>query len=432
MRRNVYTFIFLILVAVFATAVSAQDVTTEPLPVTVDVTVQPPIDVTNEATLEPTSGATMEATSGATAEMTAQPTAEATSEISATAEMTTVPTDTSAYLRVAHFAPDAPAVDVYFNGSIAYKKLIYQSISNWLAVDPGTYSIAVVPNGQSVSSTAFAPVDVSAESGAWKTVAIVGSADSGTLQAAVITEDYSDLLPSTGGFTFFNALEGSAPVNLVRSGAVYFAQIGFPGVDTTSFSSLVGDAGTFDVSAVDPNAPSTVFAQRTGLALPENAYTFIALIGTKDDPQFFVNVTDESAKEIAQGKLPEPGTLLEALRANDNLTAFADAIHSAGLTDLLTGATPYTIFAPANFALDMGSMTAEQQANALRSYIVEGKYTSKQVVDAGTLTALDGTKLTVTTDNNAAYVNGVQVIDVNIAATNGVIHMLNGLWSSTQ
>jgi len=142
-------------------------------------------------------------------------------------------------------------------------------------------------------------------------------------------------------------------------------------------------------------------------------------------------VTDESAVEIAQGKLPKPGTLLEALRANDNLTAFADAIQSAGLTDLLAGSTEYTIFAPANFIMDnFGSMTTEEQANTLRSYIVEGKYTSKQVLDAGTLTALDGTKLTVTTDNNAIFVNGVQVIDVNISATNGVIHMLNGLWSS--
>src|SRR5207244_2974611 len=116
--------------------------------------------------------------------------------------------------------PDAQGVDVYFNGTIAYKNLLYRSLSNWLAVDPGTYSIAVVPNGESVSSTAFAPVDVRAESGSWKTVAIVGSSNSKTLQAAVITEDYRDLLPSTGGFTFFNALEGSAPVNLVRSGAV--------------------------------------------------------------------------------------------------------------------------------------------------------------------------------------------------------------------
>jgi len=323
-------------------------------------------------------------------------------------------------------------VDVYFNGSIAYKNLIYRSISNWLAVDPGTYNISVVPTGESASSTAFTPVNVTAESGTWQTVAIVGSAKNSTLQAAVITEDYSDLLPSTGGFTFFNALEGSSPVNLVRNNAVYFAQIGFPGTDTTSSSSLVGDAGTFDVSAVDPNDPATVFAQRTGFQLPENAYTFLALIGTKDDPQFFVQVTDESAVEIAEGKLPEPGTLREALRANDNLTAFADAIQSAGLSDLLTGTTPYTVFAPANFVMDnFGSMTTEEQANALRSYIVEGKYTSKQVVDAGTLTALDGTKLTVTTDNNAILVNGVQVIDLNIAATNGVIHMLNGLWSST-
>jgi glutamate-ammonia-ligase adenylyltransferase len=44
----------------------------------------------------------------------------------------------------------------------------------------------------------------------------------------------------------------------------------------------------------------------------------------------------------------------------------------------------------------------------------------------GTLTALDGSTLTITTGDSGIYVNGVLVIDVNVAATNGVIHMLNG------
>ncbi len=183
------------------------------------------------------------------------------------------------------------------------------------------------------------------------------------------------------------------------------------------------------MSVVDPNNPSTVFAQQTGLQLPENAYTLVALIGTPGNEQLFTLVTDESAVEIVRGMLPKPGTLIDALNADPNLTAFADALQSAGLSDMFTGDTQYTIFAPANFTMD--SMSTADQANALRAYIVEGKYTSRQILDAGTLTALDGSTITITTDNNAIYANGVQVIDVNIAATNGVIHMLDGLFGQT-
>jgi len=51
-------------------------------------------------------------------------------------------------------------------------------------------------------------------------------------------------------------------------------------------------------------------------------------------------------------------------------------------------------------------------------------------VNAGTLTALNGTTLTITIENNNIVVNGQRVIDVNISATNGVIHMVNGRWDS--
>jgi uncharacterized surface protein with fasciclin (FAS1) repeats len=174
--------------------------------------------------------------------------------------------------------------------------------------------------------------------------------------------------------------------------------------------------------------PSRVFAERSGLEMPENAYTLVALIGTLDDSRLFVLTTDRSEVQIVRGLLPKPGQLLDALRANENLTAFADALENAGLSDLLSGEEEYTILAPANFAFDDSpAMTAEEQADMLRGYIVEGKYTSAELIDAGTLTALDGSTLNVTIDNNGIFVNNVQVIDVNIAATNGVIHMLNGL-----
>ncbi len=265
-------------------------------------------------------------------------------------------------------------------------------------------------------------------SDSWQTVVLVGAGLSGTLQATTITEDYRDTMPSTGGFTFVNALEGSQPVNVMRGDVTFFAQIGFPGTDgTTPFSSMLVDAGTFDVSVVDASDPTNVLAQQSDLELPENAYTLVALVGTPDNASLFTETTDRSEVQIVRGALPEPGRLPDALRANENLTAFADALQSAGLADMLSGTKDYTIFAPANFAFDNASMSADQQADVLRGYIVEGKYTSIELLNAETLTALNGDTLNITTDSNALYVNNVQVIDLNIPATNGVIYMLNGL-----
>jgi len=356
--------LLILVLASFAVVVSAQEVTVEPtLPVevTVEVTVQPTIPATTEPTAQVTSVATteptMEATEPvipATEQPTMQATTEATPEMAVTAEMTTTPGDNNAFLRIADFAPDSGSVDAYLNDTRAVGRLTFPSVSEWIPVAPGKYSINVKASGDA-TSPAFTPVTVNAAANTWQTIAIV-PAGAG-LQAAVISEDYSELLPSTGGFTFFNALEGSAPINLVRGNVVYFAQLGFPAENTKSSASLPGDSGKFDISAVDPNDPSKVFASTNGLNLRENAYTLVALIGPASAPRLFTFVTDESAVEIARGLLPKPGKLMDALRANQNLTTFADALQTAGLADMLNGSAEYTNFRP-------GQLRARRQPDA--------------------------------------------------------------------
>lgn len=393
--------------------VSAQEVTVEP---TAEVTLEPPAEVT----AEPTAEVTLEPT----AEATMEPTAEVTP---VAPEMTEMPSDDNGYLRIANFSPDAGTLDLFVNDSLAVRSLTYPAISQWFAVAPGSYTVAASGSGQSASDSLFATIDVPVSGGTWQTVAIIGSTASGTLQAIIVPEDYSDLQPSTGGLTFLNAVEGSNPVNLIRDDVVFFAQIGYPSADTpASSSSLIIDSGMFTLGVTDANDPTIVYVENRTVALPENGYTLVALIGTLDDARLFVITTDRSEVQIVRGLLPEPGQLLDAMHTNENLTSFADALANGGMTETLSGAQQYTIFAPANFVVD-NELNA-QSALALRSYIVEGKYTSRQLIDAGTLTAVDGTTLTITTRDNGIYVNDVQLIDVNIPATNGVIHMQSGAW----
>lgn len=420
MRRTAIGILLVLLLSLGAVmVVSAQDVTVEP---TSEVTVEPTLMPTAEVTVEPTA----EVTTEPTAEATMEPTAEVTP---VAPEMTATPSDDNGYLRIANFSPDAGTVDIFVNDSLAVRSLTYPAISQWFAVAPGSYTVAASGSGQTASDSLFAPVDVPVSGGTWQTVALVGSMANNTLQAIIVPEDYSDLQPSTGGLTFLNAVEGSNPVNLIRDDVAFFAQIGYPSADSpASSSSLIIDGGTFDLGVSDANDPTIVYAETRSVALPENGYTLVALIGTPDDSRLFVLTTDRSEVQIVRGLLPEPGQLLDAMRANENLTSFADALANGGMTETLSGAQQYTIFAPANFVVD-NELNA-QSALALRSYIVEGKYTSRQLIDAGTLTAVDGTTLTITTRDNGIYVNDVQLIDVNIPATNGVIHMLSGTWDN--
>jgi hypothetical protein len=156
-------------------------------------------------------------------------------------------------------------------------RLPFPSVTEWIPVTPG--SVSVGANLSDNTSAAVAPLSVETPAGTWTTVAIVGSSANGTLQATSFVEDYSDLLPSTNGFTFFNAVEGSPALSLIKD----------------DFGSLLGDSGVHLIRAEDAMNPAVVFAENPALELQENAYTLVALVGTPGNSWFFVLPTDESA-----------------------------------------------------------------------------------------------------------------------------------------
>lgn len=356
-------------------------------------------------------------------------TPEATPFVDATQEAAgeTVEPDTQSHYRVANFAASAPAVSVSLNGEATEGDAVsFPELSDWASVDAGDYQIAVLGE----DGAALAQSDVTLEAGTWRTLALVGSAESGTLTLHELVEDYGDLNPGTGGLTVFMALDGDAMVNFNRDGVPYATELTSPGIIESGVSqlSLHDDAGVFDFQFVETQDAANVLADIPQDEIAENAYTFIALTGSADSPQAIIDVTDRAEVNLELGTLAEPGTLLEAAQADENLTSFAQAAVDAGLEDILTGEDPYTIFVPANFVLDNIDMSdPEALAQVLRAHVVEGKLMSRDVTSAQTLETLAGEPITVRIDGNNIYVNDVQVIALNIPATNGVIHMINGV-----
>jgi hypothetical protein len=259
---------------------------------------------------------------------------------------------------------------------------------------------------------------------------LIGSVANGTVMPFEIVEDYGDLNPGTGGLTMFYAIEGETMANLNRNAIPYITELTFPGVvqGGVSLTTLHDDAGVFDFQVVETQNPETVIADLPQNEILENAYTFIAVVGTPDHPQAVVDVTDRSEVNMEIGTLPPPGTLVEAAMADENLTTLAQALVSSGLAEELSGNGPFTIFAPANFVLDTIDMSdPDALADLLRYHIVEGKLLSRGVTSAQTLNTLAGQPITVSIEGNNIFVNEAQIITLNIPATNGVIHIINGL-----
>lgn len=110
------------------------------------------------------------------------------------------------------------------------------------------------------------------------------------------------------------------------------------------------------------------------------------------------------------------------------------AVKAAGLVETLQGAGPFTVFAPTDEAfakLPAGTVESllkpenKQKLIAILTYhVVPGKVMAADVktMQAGTV---NGQKLSLVVANGGVSVNDAKVIATDVAASNGVIHVID-------
>lgn len=128
------------------------------------------------------------------------------------------------------------------------------------------------------------------------------------------------------------------------------------------------------------------------------------------------------------------GTITEVAAASDTFTTLVAALTEAELTEVLQGQGPFTVFAPTNAAFEalpagtveelMKPENRETLVKLLKYHVVSGAYPSSQL-EAGDLTSVEGSTITVTTADGSVKVNDVTVLQPDIMATNGVIHAID-------
>ncbi|NLX08814.1 MAG: DUF4397 domain-containing protein [Chloroflexi bacterium] len=334
----------------------------------------------------------------------------------------------NAYVRFAHFAQGVDASDVYLNQEASdLEPLEFGGLSEWRAVPAGTTNVALAPAGGTIDNATLAPADYELAAGQWVTIFVVGAADGA--QAVVVEEDHSDTAPGVANSTFVNALAGTdTAANFLRDDVVFVSELMPIGNETEMLSStsIPMDAGTYTFGANETYTPENVIGSQPDTKINETShYLFVALGG--DSPQLFIDETPLYEVQLLTGELEAPGTLIEAARGDDLLGPFADALDAAGLTEMLSGAGPYTVFATVDFAVDEIRAQygdGEELANYLRGFIVEGDLKFTDVMNSESLTSVGGQTLTVSAANGNGYINDTQILEANIAASNGTIHII--------
>jgi uncharacterized surface protein with fasciclin (FAS1) repeats len=117
-----------------------------------------------------------------------------------------------------------------------------------------------------------------------------------------------------------------------------------------------------------------------------------------------------------------------------NFKTLAQALTAADLVATLKGPGPFTVFAPTDAAfakvpkeqLDALLKDKAKLAAVLTYHVVPGKVMARDV-KAGMVKTVQGQSLTVSTEGGTVKVDGATVTATDIAASNGVIHVIDSV-----
>lgn len=129
--------------------------------------------------------------------------------------------------------------------------------------------------------------------------------------------------------------------------------------------------------------------------------------------------------------------LVDTAVAAGQFKTLAVALKAAGLVETLKGSGPFTVFAPTDEAFarlpkgtveDLLKPENKAKLTAILTYhVVPGKVMAADVVKVKEAKTVQGGSLKVTASGGAVKVDNAEVVKADIAASNGVIHVIDSV-----
>ena len=139
-----------------------------------------------------------------------------------------------------------------------------------------------------------------------------------------------------------------------------------------------------------------------------------------------------SSALIGCATTPAPATIADTAARTPQLSTLTKLLADAGLTDTLRGAGPFTVFAPSDEAFKavpartMAELAANKELlkSVLTYHVLAGKVSSADAKN-GNVKTLQGANVAVSKAGSFVTVEEAVVTDADVAATNGVIHVID-------
>lgn len=200
-------------------------------------------------------------------------------------------------LRVAHLSPDAPAVDIWLDGTRVLENVPFKAVSNYLEINSGSRRIQVSPAGATTPIVIDATVTFDANKA--YTVAATGLTATNDLKPIVLVDDRT-ADPAKAKIRFVHTSPDAPAVDIaVKNGPVLFSNVKFReagnylSVAPASYDLEVRLAGTATVAL---NVPGVVLAANTN-------YTVFAVGRVSNATLAALPAVDQGTTQVRVGHL---------------------------------------------------------------------------------------------------------------------------------
>jgi len=141
---------------------------------------------------------------------------------------------------------------------------------------------------------------------------------------------------------------------------------------------------------------------------------------------------DGGVKSTAASHADTKAATILATAESAGFTTLVAAVKAAGLEETLAGKGPFTVFAPTDeafAALPEGTLESllndkEALTAVLLHHVVAGSVMAADVVELETVKTAGGTELAIKAGKDV-MVGGAKVVMADVAASNGVIHVID-------
>lgn len=197
----------------------------------------------------------------------------------------------------------------------------------------------------------------------------------------------------------------------------------------------IGSGATAPAATATTAAAATATPAATEEAATETITDTETLTGTTAVTTTATTTTTTTSSTRPATGTAASGNIVKVAAGNADFAILTAALEAAGLDTSLAGAGPFTVFAPSDAAFDAllsgNGLTAEDLLKAqelgdiLKYHVVSGEVLAEDITNGMTMTTLQGKQIAFEVKNGEVRVNGALVTTADIAASNGVIHVIN-------